>query len=174
MPDAATPPDDRPCPEIFIGLGANTGDPLSALAAAREAIADRIGPVCRTSSLYHSEPWGDPLQPWFHNQVLQVNSSMGPEDILLELLDIEKSMGRERGKPNAPRSIDLDLLFYGGITLNTQGLTLPHPRLVLRNFVLIPMMEIAPEFPHPVTGLSMEEHYLQSADTLEVCLIDDV
>lgn len=160
------------CTEVFIGLGANTGDPLAQLELARKRIASDIGLILQASSLYLSEPWGDPDQPWFHNQVVQVSSALDPSTIMQALLAIERDLGRVRDKPNAPRTIDLDLLFHGQKTCKSGDLVLPHPRLELRNFVLIPMMEIAAGFVHPRTGLTMEEHYIQSPDTLEVCMIE--
>lgn len=160
------------CNDVFIGLGANTGAPMEQLHLARERIASDIGPILQASSLYLSEPWGDPDQPWFHNQVVQVSSTLEPSTIMQALLAIERDLGRVRDKPNAPRSIDLDLLFHGQKTCESADLVLPHPRLELRNFVLIPMMEIAAGFVHPRTGLTMEEHYIQSPDPLEVCMIE--
>ncbi|MCO6484620.1 MAG: 2-amino-4-hydroxy-6-hydroxymethyldihydropteridine diphosphokinase [Saprospiraceae bacterium] len=156
---------------VYIGLGANTGDPPVQLQQALQKISERAGKVEVLSSVYVSEPWGGAPPPWFHNQAAGILTRLKPEVLMAVLLDIEQDMGRQRSAPNAPRPIDLDILFYGDRIIRENDLEIPHPRLVERNFVLIPLMEIAPDFVHPVTGLTIEEHYLHSPDRHEVCLI---
>lgn len=155
---------------VFIGLGSNIGDTAAQLTRARELVETSIGPIKAQSREYLSEPWGITEQPWFRNQVILVHSALSAAQILQKLLDIETAMGRTRRHKNEPRTIDLDLLFYGDEVIETASLQVPHPRLIYRNFVLIPLLDIAPEMLHPVTGLRMEEHYWMNEDPLEVLL----
>jgi 2-amino-4-hydroxy-6-hydroxymethyldihydropteridine diphosphokinase len=147
-------------------------DTAAQLARARSLIDTRIGPIKRASREYLSEPWGVTDQPWFRNQAICVYTTIEPLTLLHQLLDIEAEMGRVRRVKNEPRLIDLDLLLYGDLILNSNELKVPHPRLIYRNFVLIPMLEIAPELKHPISGLSIEEHYWMNEDLLEVLLIE--
>lgn len=158
---------------VYIGLGANTGNPAVQLSDARAYIEAGIGPILTSSKEYLSEPWGEPNQPWFRNQVILVETSLDPESVMLNCLDIEAKMGRERHQPNAPRPIDLDILFYGDRIIHTTSLEVPHPRFHQRNFVLIPMMEIAADFIDPRSGQTIEELYLANQDLLEVCLPEE-
>lgn len=167
------PPANRTKAKAFIALGSNLGDPVNSLRGAREAIATVIGPISAKSAEYLSEPWGDPAQPWFRNQVVAVTTSLSAKEVLRELLAIEARMGRQRTRPNAPRTIDLDLLALGQQVIDEPGLQLPHPRMAQRNFVLIPLMEVSGEWVHPVLGQTAEELYLANEDPLEVCLPDD-
>ena len=158
---------------VYIGLGANTGDPELQLSEARASIEVNVGHIVSASREYLSEPWGEPNQPWFRNQVIVVESSLKPESVMMHCLDIESKMGRERHLPNAPRPIDLDILFYGDRIIKSPSLEVPHPRFHQRNFVLIPMMEIAADFVDPRSGQTIEELYLANQDLLEVCLPEE-
>ena len=137
----------------FIGLGANLGEPE---AQVRTAIA-ALGKLPRTrlvkaSSLYRSAPVGYKDQPDFINAVAEIETQLGPKALLDELLKIEVRFGRARTFPNAPRTLDLDLLLYGERIIAETGLTLPHPRMHARAFVLAPLAEIAPEAVVPGKG----------------------
>jgi len=143
----------------FIGLGGNLGDRQSFLDKAVAALQEheRLS-VVQVSSYYETEPVGGPPDaPLFLNAVVQVETDLEPRELLAVLLDIERQLGRVRGERNAPRTIDLDLLLYDDLILNDPGLTIPHPRMHERGFVLEPMAEIAPDLVHPILGDTMQE-----------------
>ena len=144
----------------YIGLGSNMGDRIAAIMHAVEAI-DAMPDVAafRLSTLMETSPVGRVDQPDFVNAVLQVRSTLEPVDMLDRLLSLELAMGRDRsvGEEGGPRLIDLDLLLWGAHQHDSPGLQLPHPRLPDRAFVLISMVELAPDLIHPVTGLSMQQ-----------------
>ena len=132
----------------YISLGSNIGDRTAHL---REAIGRmaQFGVVTRTSSFYETEPVEIIDQPWFVNAVVEVSTELAPVELLHRLLEVERSMGRERTVAKGPRNIDLDLLLYDDESVNSAELTLPHPALHERRFVLTPLVEIAPEAWHP-------------------------
>jgi 2-amino-4-hydroxy-6-hydroxymethyldihydropteridine diphosphokinase len=128
----------------YIGIGANLGDPRSAVLAAIAALGNLNGvAIARTSSLYGSAPvdagGGD-----YVNAVVEVKTTQSPHDLLAQLHSIEQAAGRARPYRNAPRTLDLDVLLYGQLTLEDSDLTIPHPRMWQRAFVLRPLAEIAP------------------------------
>ena len=134
---------------IFLSLGSNLGDRKAVLESAREQIAKRVGLISSKSSVYETEPWGLPDQPAFLNQVIRVETELAPEEVLRIILDIEHELGRVRYERWGTRVIDIDLLYYNALVLDSARLTLPHPRLQDRLFNLIPLAEIAPAFVHP-------------------------
>jgi len=153
---------------VFVGLGANLGDPAASI---RHAIAALDGiprtRVVRQSRLYRSPPWGNPDQPDFANAVVELETEQAPEALMRSLLSIESDSGRVRdGQRNQPRTLDLDLLMYGQQRSVAPELTLPHPRMHQRAFVLVPLAEIAPEAEIPVLG--KVESLLQRIDTQAV------
>jgi 2-amino-4-hydroxy-6-hydroxymethyldihydropteridine diphosphokinase len=133
----------------YVGLGSNLGQPADQVRQALYEL-DRLPHtrVVRKSSLYRTAPVGHETQPDFINAVAQIETGLPAERLLAELQTIEKSHGRERSFTNAPRTLDLDLLLFGDATLNTPQLTLPHPRMHERAFVLQPLLEIAPQLPY--------------------------
>jgi 2-amino-4-hydroxy-6-hydroxymethyldihydropteridine diphosphokinase len=133
----------------YIGMGANLGDRVANLEEAVTRLRE-CGEVTRVSSWYESEPVDVKDQPWFVNGVAELETELDAETLLRALLTIEKSMGRERVRDKGPRSIDLDLLLFDNETVNTPELTLPHPAMHERRFVLEPLNEIAPDAAHPV------------------------
>jgi len=137
----------------FIGLGSNLEDPRSQLQRAFAEL-DRL-PETRLvahSSLYRSAPLGYPDQPEFVNAVAKVATALTPQALLQALLQIEHEHGRERTFRNAPRTLDLDVLLYDDTQLHEHGLTIPHPQMHLRAFVLQPLLEIAPDCVIPGIG----------------------
>ncbi len=137
----------------YVALGANLGDPASMVRAAFAALANLPhSRVARTSSLYRTAPVGITAQPDFINAVAALETQLAPEALLEALLDVEQRFGRTRGEINGPRCIDLDLLLYDDLELELPRLTLPHPRLHLRAFVLLPLAEIAPDLRLPQRG----------------------
>jgi 2-amino-4-hydroxy-6-hydroxymethyldihydropteridine diphosphokinase len=142
---------------VYIGLGSNLGDRVDNLAAAVERLA-QIGTVVAASSLYETPPWdvgGD--QPNYFNQVVAVQTALGPLEVVTELLAIEHSLGRTRREKNASRTLDLDLLLHGNSVVDASGVSVPHPRLHERAFVLVPLAEIAPNLVHPVLNQTIFE-----------------
>jgi 2-amino-4-hydroxy-6-hydroxymethyldihydropteridine diphosphokinase len=108
--------------------------------------------VRATSSIYETDPVGYADQPRFWNLVVRVTTRLSPEELLQQLLEVERRMGRERSFRNAPRVIDLDILLFDDVVLEAPGLSLPHPRMNERAFVLYPLVELAPDLTDPVTG----------------------
>ena len=137
----------------FIGLGANLGDPESQVRRAIAALASLPRTrLLAASSLYRSAPVGVGTQPDFINAVAEVETALGARELLDELLTAEARFGRERPSPGAPRTLDLDLLLYGDQVIAEPGLTVPHPRMHERAFVLMPLAEIAAEISIPRKG----------------------
>ena len=137
----------------YVALGANIGDPVATVLAAFGALANLPDSrVVHTSSLYRTAPVGLKNQPDFINAVAMLETGLAPEELLDALLDLEARFGRVRRDRNGPRTLDLDLLLYNDIELDLPRLTLPHPRLHLRAFVLHPLAEIAPRLVIPGRG----------------------
>jgi len=134
----------------YLSLGSNLGDREGNL---REAIArlGELGSVSRVSALYETEPVEVAgQQPWFLNCAAAVETELTPLEFLKRMLAIEQSMGRKRTEPKGPRTIDMDIIFFGDEVLDTPELTVPHPAMQHRRFVLAPLAEIAPEAMHPL------------------------
>ncbi|HEX6924525.1 MAG TPA: 2-amino-4-hydroxy-6-hydroxymethyldihydropteridine diphosphokinase [Longimicrobiaceae bacterium] len=142
--------------QVLFGLGANLGRPREQLAAAIRSLS-RTVEVDRISSVYRTEPVGFRAQPDFYNVVLQGRSALEPEELLAEITRVEAEIGRVRTFRNAPRTIDVDLLDRAGGSYQSATLTLPHPRMHERPFVLVPLAEIAPLWRHPVLDLTASE-----------------
>jgi len=141
--------------QAILLLGTNLGDKKRNLAIAREAIG-RFGKILGKSRLYHSPPWGYESSNAYLNQVLLVETLLEPEKLLLRLLDTETAMGRIREEEGyADRTIDLDVLDYDGRVWESELLVLPHPRLHLRRFTLMPMGDVVPNWSHPIFGKSL-------------------
>jgi 2-amino-4-hydroxy-6-hydroxymethyldihydropteridine diphosphokinase len=147
--------------EILIALGANmpsrAGPPAETLKAALTALGEKGAAVLKVSSFLETEAWPDPADPPFTNAVASLQTALQPLALLELLHAIETAFGRVRSRPNAPRTLDLDLLAHGGTVLTGAGLILPHPRLAERRFVLQPLAEVAPDWRHPITGLTPGE-----------------
>jgi 2-amino-4-hydroxy-6-hydroxymethyldihydropteridine diphosphokinase len=141
----------------FLGLGSNVGDREANMREGLERLESDDVRLTRRSSLYETAPRDMLDQPWFLNAVLEVETSLFPLQLLARIQQIERDMGRRRVTPKGPRNIDIDVLFYGRTVITTAGLEVPHPRLAERRFVLEPLLEIAPELRHPVTGKTAEE-----------------
>lgn len=135
----------------YIGLGANLGDPVRQVeeALSRLAAAEEVELV-KSSRLYLTPPLGPPGQPWYVNAAAKIKTRLAPEELLRALIGIERQMGRERGERWGPRLIDLDILLYDGEVISGADLTVPHPEMHRRAFVLAPLAEIAPGAWHPV------------------------
>ncbi len=144
---------------IYIGIGSNVGNKEKNFEEALLRIKAKGIRVADRSSFYYTEPVGGPPQEKYLNGVITVNTELSPEKLFDELKDIEKGMGRVPAGKNHPRVIDLDILIYGDIVLDTEKLTVPHKRMHERGFVLKGMEEIAPDLEHPILGKTMRELY---------------
>ncbi len=161
---------------VYLGLGSNMGDRKGQLKKATELISKTIGKVAKKSHFYETQPWGNTEQDSFINQVLMVNTTLDPRDILKEITAIEREMGRAR-KDNekwGPRLIDIDILLYGKRIIRDKGLEIPHPELHKRAFVLVPLMEIAPEYEHPVLKQQIDELFMECEDNSDVIMLDQM
>jgi len=142
--------------QAYLGLGSNMGNRQKNLEKALDLLSQRLQ-VSQVSSIYDTEPVGNTNQPRFLNLVCQIYTKLAPMEILALTKGIELKLGRALGKYNAPRPMDIDMLFYGDQVIETPELVIPHPRLAERAFVLIPLAEIAPDLVHPVNGETVRE-----------------
>ena len=148
---------------VFVLLGSNLGDRELLVNQASKMIGERCGKIVAKSRLYESEPWGFKSEHWFLNQVVKVETALSPDDLMKELLEIEKELGRDRSVPHegyVSRPMDLDILYFGNEIIDTQMVKAPHPRLHERRFTLLPLCDIAPDFVHP----TMKKTNLQLLD----------
>ena len=144
---------------ILIGIGGNQesarfGPPRDTLTAALSALKEKRIRILTRSSWYLTEPVPPSDQPWFVNAVVSVATELAAKDLLMLLQAEERQFGRVRGEPNAPRTLDLDILDYQGEVMNATSLVLPHPRLHKRRFVLMPIAEMTPDWQHPILRLT--------------------
>ena len=141
----------------YLGLGSNLGDRPANLAEAIKLLADDRTRVTRQSSIWETEPRDVLDQPWFLNQVVEVETDLFPRQLFQHLQRIEREMGRLKRTPKGPRLIDLDILLYGSTVMKSPELEIPHPRMTERRFVLAPLVELAPDLRHPVLKREIRE-----------------
>jgi 2-amino-4-hydroxy-6-hydroxymethyldihydropteridine diphosphokinase len=143
---------------VFLGLGSNIGERQRYLnGAVAELKKTRATTVVWTSSVYETDPVGKTDQAKFLNAAVELETGLQPEELFEEVKAIETRMGRSPGERWGPREIDIDILLYDGLAMQTERLTVPHPALDKRRFVLVPLAEIAPDLVHPVNGMTMVE-----------------
>ena len=158
--------------EVSILLGGNQGDKHKIFSETIKLIGETIGKIEALSSVYESEPWGF-VSDLFWNQALVVSTPLLPEEVLTRAQDIEYKMGRKRlSDKYEARPIDIDLMFYDDLQINIPRLTIPHPLMAQRRFMLVPLSEIIPEKIHPVTGLTVKEMLFICPDKLKVIRVE--
>ena len=151
-----------PCASVaYLGLGSNLGDRAAMITEALARLESKGERPIALSPLYETEPWGVVDQPRFINAVCAVATHRAPHELLAVLQGIELAMGRQRTVRNGPRTIDLDILMYDAIEMATEMLQIPHPGMLSRATVLVPLCDIAPSLVHPVTRKTIREHLLQ-------------
>jgi len=153
---------------VYILLGSNQGNAIENLKTAALKLEEKLGMVVHSSSFYQTAAWGNTEQAPFINQVLLVQTKLPAETCLQINLEIETEMGRTRLQKWEPRIIDIDILYYNNEVIQLPQLTVPHPHMADRRFTLVPLVEIAPNFIHPVLGMNSKELLKNCADTLEV------
>lgn len=141
---------------VYLALGTNLGDRLANLKQAIASLPPQME-VKAKSAVYETPPWGFEDQPKFLNQVVKAKTYLDPDPLLKHLKRLEVALGRKESFLNGPRLIDMDILFYDDLVVDKSSLVIPHPRLHERGFVLLPLMEIAPNLVHPVTQKSIRE-----------------
>jgi len=156
----------------YLLLGSNLGNRVSILEKAIIAINYKLGTIVLKSSIYETSAWGIEDQPTFLNQVIQIETSLTPHQLLIEINLIEKNLGRIRHKKWAERLIDIDILYYNNSVIVTKELTIPHLQIPSRKFTLAPMVEVAPNFIHPLLEKTQLQLLEECEDKLEVCLLN--
>jgi 2-amino-4-hydroxy-6-hydroxymethyldihydropteridine diphosphokinase len=156
---------------VYLILGGNRGNTKEIFSQAIDLVTSNIGPIIVRSSLYKSDSWGFSSDV-FMNQVITVRTNLSPQDLLAQIQHIENQLGRVRISKNyEARTIDIDLLYFDNLVLNSSDLTIPHPRIADRKFVLIPLAEVAPDLKDPGTGMTVQEMLLKCKDPSGVWLI---
>lgn len=157
----------------FLLLGTNLGDRKKNLAIARNSIELMVGVIKKASSIYETAAWGKSDQPDFLNQAVEVETELSPKQVLKEILDVEKNMGRVRTSKWSERLIDIDILLYNDLVINSNELIVPHPQLPSRRFALAPLSEIAPQFVHPLLYVTIKALLEQCPDGLDVAVVGE-
>lgn len=154
----------------YLLIGGNVGNRNKNIITAIELLQQQIGNIIKRSSIYETEAWGNTDQPDFLNQVLLAETELNAAECMHQILSIEEKMGRIRSEKNDPRIIDIDILFFNDEIINTPHLTIPHPQIQHRKFVLVPMNELASGLVHPVLNQTINTLLKNCIDPLEVRL----
>jgi 2-amino-4-hydroxy-6-hydroxymethyldihydropteridine diphosphokinase len=157
-----------PMHKVFILLGSNQGERMQFLSKAKKLVAEVCGKILKESSVYETAAWGNSKQASFLNQVIIISSDLSSDDLMKNLLLIENKLGRVRKEKFGPRTIDLDILFYDDLVYHSALVTIPHPAIQDRRFVLIPLIEIAPRKRHPVYLKTVSALLKECTDILNV------
>lgn len=154
--------------KVFLLIGGNLGDRMQSLHKAESLIDECVGQIEKKSSIYETAAWGNTAQPSFLNRVVAVSTVLPAEKVLSTILEIEQKLGRIRLEKMGPRMIDIDILYFNHSIFFSTNLTIPHPQLHNRRFVLVPLTEIAPEYVHPIFQKSNQQLLQVCDDLLEV------
>ena len=159
---------------VYLSLGSNKGNKVNYIHQATSLIANSENiKLVRASTLYESEPWGEKNQPWFINVGLEIKTSLSPQEFLSRMQNIETQLGRvkdENAKKWSDREIDIDIIFWGNEIINEQNLKVPHPYAHKRAFVLVPFLELIPDFVHPVIKKSLIDIHSELEEPEDVYL----
>jgi 2-amino-4-hydroxy-6-hydroxymethyldihydropteridine diphosphokinase len=153
---------------VYFSLGSNLGDRIANIVAALRELAARGIQIRRRSSFYKTEPVDFRPQPWFVNCVAEAETGLMPMQLLKAVKSVERALGRRNGVPKGPRPIDIDILLYENSTVRSRELTIPHPRMSQRRFVLIPLRELDAEVRHPMTHRTVLEMLQETRDASQV------
>jgi 2-amino-4-hydroxy-6-hydroxymethyldihydropteridine diphosphokinase len=154
---------------VYLEIGGNIENRLEYLSKTKKLINKNIGEITNESSIYQSPPWGFAAENHFLNQCIEIKTTLTPEELIIEALEIEKKLGRIRGSNQyESRTVDIDILFYEKLKIKNALLEVPHPRMHLRKFVLMPLSEIAPNFTHPVLNHTIAT-LLESCQDQSIC-----
>jgi 2-amino-4-hydroxy-6-hydroxymethyldihydropteridine diphosphokinase len=155
----------------YLSLGGNLGNTIEIFQNSMEILTKKVGKITQLSSLYQTAAWGPIPQNDFINQVIEVETKLSAQELMDILLEIELKQGRVRQERWGPRTLDLDIIFFGEQLISTESLEIPHPRMEDRKFVLIPMVEINPNLIHPISRKSIRQILLECKDECDCKII---
>jgi len=158
---------------VFLSTGTNIGNRQANLDEVNKRISQTVGTVVAQSGIYETEAWGLTDQQDFYNQVLLIHTPLSPTTLLQQCHLIEEEMGRKRKKKWGPRLIDIDVLFYNDMVIDQEGVQIPHPRLHLRNFVLLPLCELNADWVHPLLNKKMHLLLQECQDDLQAKRVNE-
>ena len=154
--------------KVYLLIGGNMGNRMANLDIALNLMESNLGKITLLSSRYETAAWGFTEQPHFLNQAVLLQTDLLANDLMLAILNIEKSMGRERSIPLGPRIIDIDIIYFNEEIIDNISVTIPHPKMTARRFVLLPLVEIAPDYIHPILLKSNSVLLKECGDSLAV------
>lgn len=159
---------DRRTNKAYVSLGSNLGNRKKKLSDAVQMLQEKVGSIIDSSAIYETESWGNENLPSFYNQVICISTTLSATELMKTLLQIEEQMGRKRKSSEnySSRTLDLDVIYYNNEVISEEHLQIPHPHLHKRNFVLLPLMEIARDFVHPIFNKNTAQLVAECTDTL--------
>ncbi|MBK7407855.1 MAG: 2-amino-4-hydroxy-6-hydroxymethyldihydropteridine diphosphokinase [Saprospirales bacterium] len=163
----------NPRQQALLHLGSNMGNRLENLKEACRQLEQKAGRILQKSKVYETQPWGKTDQPDFLNMAVRLDTKSNPEALLRTIHLIEAEMGRVREEKWEPRIIDIDIALFADLVIQTPELAVPHPEMHLRNFVLVPLLDIAADWVHPILKESLEDLYWSNEDPLDVIMLED-